>query len=82
MDQCITTYVLHVYTMHTCLYYVVITWQSNQPISQFNIQCNEFTSFWSMFVYNRLTLIMPIVVSIIVYKRYCIHRIKYVFFSV
>jgi len=31
------------------LYYVVITRQSNP---QFNSPCNEFTSFWSMFVYN------------------------------
>ena len=31
------------------LYSVVITRQSNPPISQFNSPCNEFTSFWSMF---------------------------------
>ena len=34
------------------LYSVVITRQSNSPISQFNSLCNEFTSFWSMFIYN------------------------------
>jgi len=34
------------------LYYVVITRKSNPPISQFNSPCNEFTSVWSMFVYN------------------------------
>jgi len=34
------------------LYSIVITWQSNQPISQFNSLCNELTRFWSMFVYN------------------------------
>ena len=34
------------------LYSVVITWQWNPPISQFNSPCNEFTSFWSMFVYK------------------------------
>ena len=34
------------------LYSAVITRQSNPPISQFNSPCNEFTSFWSMFVYN------------------------------
>ena len=34
------------------LYSVVITWQSNPTISQFNSLCNEFTGFWSMFVYN------------------------------
>ena len=34
------------------LYSVVITRQSNPPISQFNSLCNEFTSVWSMFVYN------------------------------
>ena len=36
------------------LYSVVITWQSNPPISQFNSQCNEFTCFWSMFIYNNI----------------------------
>jgi len=34
------------------LYSVVLTGQSNPPISQFNTPCNEFTSVWSMFVYN------------------------------
>jgi len=34
------------------LYYVVITRQSYQPISQCISPCNEFTSFWSMFLYN------------------------------
>ena len=35
------------------LYYVVITQQSNSPISQFNSLCNEFMIVWSMFVlYN------------------------------
>ena len=34
-------------------YAVVITRQSNPPISQFKSPCNEFTSVWSaMFVYN------------------------------
>ena len=32
------------------LFSVVITQQSNPSISQFNSLCNEFTSFWSMFV--------------------------------
>ena len=36
------------------LYSLVITWQSNPPISQFNCLCNEFTNFWSMFIYNIL----------------------------
>ena len=36
------------------LYSVVITWQSNPPISQFNSSCNEFPSVWSMFVYNTI----------------------------
>ena len=38
---------------------VVITWQSNPPISQFNSPCNEFTSFWWMFVYNTCTQLQP-----------------------
>ena len=34
----------------TCvLYSVVLTWQSNPPISPFNSPCNELTSVWSMF---------------------------------
>ena len=37
------------------LYSVVITRQSNSPISQFNSLCNEFTSVWTMFVYNTLS---------------------------
>jgi len=37
-------------------YSVVITRQSNSPISQFNSLCNEFTSAWSMFVYNIIDL--------------------------
>ena len=36
------------------LYSVVITHQSNPPISQFNSPCTEFTSVWSMFVYMYL----------------------------
>jgi len=31
------------------LYSVIITWQSNPPIPQFNSPCTEFTSVWSMF---------------------------------
>ena len=42
-----------VYNGHGFLYYVVLTWQCNQPISQFSSACNEFMSVWSMFVYNR-----------------------------
>ena len=43
-----------VYNEHV-LYSVVITWKSNPPISQFNSLCNEFTSVWSMFLYNIAT---------------------------
>ena len=38
------------------LYSVVITRQSNPPISQFNSPCNEFTSVRSMFVCNSFLL--------------------------
>ena len=41
-----------VYDLTSVLYSVVITQQSNLPISQFNSPCNEFTSVWSMFLYN------------------------------
>ena len=34
------------------LYSVVITGQSNPPISQFKSMCNECRSVWSMCVYN------------------------------
>jgi len=37
------------------LHSVVITRQSNPPISQFNSPCNEFTSFWSIFEYHVYT---------------------------
>ena len=40
--------------------YSVITRQSNPPISQFNSPCNEFTSVWSMFVYNSVALLMSV----------------------
>ena len=39
------------------IFSVVIIWQSNAPISQFNSLCNEFTSVWSMFVYNNKSVI-------------------------
>ena len=38
MDQCITIYVLHVYTKDMCSILVVITWQSNSPISQLTVR--------------------------------------------
>ena len=38
------------------LYSVVITRQSNPPISQFNSPCNDFTSVWSMFQCNNYNL--------------------------
>ena len=41
-----------VYNWHMFYTLFVITWQSNPPVSQFNCPCNEFTSVWSMFVYN------------------------------
>ena len=41
-----------VYNWTRVLYSVVITRQSNPLISQFNSLGNEFTSFWSMFIYN------------------------------
>ena len=38
----------------TCvLYSVVITLQSNPPISEVSRTCNEFTSVWSMFPCNK-----------------------------
>jgi len=49
----ITEWVLHVYSMGTRYILNVITQQSNPSISKFSRLCNEFTSVWSMFPYNR-----------------------------
>ena len=38
------------------IYSVVITLQSNPPISQFSRQCNKFMSVWSMFSCNTTTV--------------------------
>ena len=38
------------------LYSVIITWQSNPPIPQFNSPCTEFTSVWSMFTCSTSTI--------------------------
>jgi len=46
IDQCITKYVLHVYSLTQDIYSVVLAGQSNSPISQFNSPCNESTSVW------------------------------------
>ena len=48
--------VICVYNGHGFYTLVVITWQSNPHISQFNSTCNEFMSVWTMFVYNTLTI--------------------------
>jgi len=45
--------VTYVYNRHV-FYTVVITRQSNPPISTFSSLCNEFTSVWSIFVYSML----------------------------
>ena len=42
----------------TCVYNV-----SNIPISQFKSLCNEFTSIWSMFVYNIKLSFVVIVIA-------------------
>jgi len=52
MEQCITNRGYMCLQWTRVPYSVVITWQSNPPISKFNSPCNEFTSVWSMFVYN------------------------------
>ena len=39
------------------LHSLVITLQYNPPISQFHGPCNEFTSVWSMFLYNTQVVI-------------------------
>ena len=49
------------------LYSGVITRQSKPPISQFNSLCNEFTSFWSMFVYNTLCTVYWSIISQCIY---------------
>ena len=42
----------YVYLMTQDIYFVVITRQSNSPISKFSRLCNEFTSVWSMLPCN------------------------------
>ena len=57
MDKCIIKergYMSLQWTRVLCS--AVITWQSNPPSSQFNNLCNEFTSAWSVCVYNTGTL--------------------------
>ena len=52
MDQCIPNR-CYMCIQWTCVIYsVVITWQSNPPISKFNSRCHDFMSVWSTFVYN------------------------------
>jgi len=46
--------------MTRVIYSVAITGQSNPPISQFNSLCNEYTSVWSMFVYNNIRYLFVI----------------------
>ena len=46
-----------VYNGHVFYTLFVITQQSNPPISQYKRLCNEFTSVWSIFVYNTLVII-------------------------
>jgi len=46
--------VLHVYTIITCLYYVVITRQYNPPIWKSSSPSNEFTSVCSILSYNTI----------------------------
>ena len=53
MDKCIIKergYMALQWTRVLCS--AVITWRSSPPISQFNNLCNEFTSAWSVCVYN------------------------------
>jgi len=52
MDQCIKNRCYMCIQWRCVLYSVVITGQSNPPISKFNSPYNEFTSVSSMFVYN------------------------------
>ena len=47
------------------LYSVVITRQSNPPISQFNNPCNEFTDVWSMFVHTTCFSLLVVVVVVV-----------------
>ena len=70
MDQRIAKQVIHMYTLNKCsvlfcsvLYSVVITRQSNRPISKFSSPCIEFKCFWSMFVYNVLSELIEIRLS-------------------
>jgi len=55
-DLCIakTNGVTRVFNGHEIiLYSLIIAVHSNLPISKFSRPCNEFTSVWSTFPYNR-----------------------------
>jgi len=57
MHQCVTTWGNMCIQWTHVLYSVVITWHSNPTVSQFISTYNEFTSVWSMLVYNSLFII-------------------------
>ena len=48
------TYTLHLLLINQNLVYSI------PPISQFNSPCNEYTSVWSMFVYNNTYFAMNV----------------------
>ena len=51
------------------LYSVVITWQSNPPISQFNSPCNEFTSIYVCIQYPKQTALLILCPQILKYSQ-------------
>jgi len=50
---------------------VVITRQSNQPVSKFNRLCNEITSVWSMFPCNKHTYTRNLLVTLFFVIELC-----------
>ena len=83
MDQCITTYVLHVSSITRDIVCVVITRQSDSPIFKFSRPYIESRSVWSMFscttctvFYYRLVRVMESIFNSILV---CVFWMHYMF---
>ena len=57
----------------------VITWQSNPPISQVNIPCNEFTSAWLMCTCTTHTIKVLLCTHYFVFKFQTIFSLTYIY---
>ena len=59
------------------IYFVVITLQSNPPISKFSQLCNEFTGVWSMFPCYTKFMTFQLFSSFLVFKdEHILHWVR------